>query len=170
MGYNGNQTFTVFDVMERKGVFRSNPANIDSRGPQGQMIYKGPVPYPKMVYHPEGRHAIIVPATPQMTPMGPQMMGEQKELISRICEDATEYAEAKAAGWHDTPAQALAARKPEAEKPAIAIPTPAGSGDGIAALMTMFNEMSGKLDVLAEKNAELEAQNADLAKKVEELS
>lgn len=124
--------FTIYDVMDAKGVFDSNPANAQSRGVNGENIYKKQA-WPRMVYHPEGKHRITRPAEIIATPLGPQRVGEQKELINRVVADKTEYDEAKAEGWLDTPAEAMV--KYEAAKvaagpeisPVVSLGLPTGS-------------------------------------------
>lgn len=100
--------FTVYDVMEAKGLFDQNSAN--SSSPQ----YQGPVEYPKMYYHPTGKQRVIQKAELLSTPLGPQKVGEQFELISRTAKDQAEADRLERAGWHDHPAKAIAA---SGEKP-----------------------------------------------------
>lgn len=100
--------FTVYDVMEAQGVFEDNPAN--SQSPD----FKGPLEYPKMFYHPEGRERITQRAEILATPLGPQKVGELKELVSRLALDATQEAELRSLGWHDHPSKAIAASGREA--------------------------------------------------------
>jgi hypothetical protein len=95
--------FTIFDVMESKGVFEDNPNN------SGSSDYKGPTLYPKMFYHPEGRERIVQRAEIIATPMGPERVGEQKEIIQRVANDADEEEALRASGWHDHPAKAMKA-------------------------------------------------------------
>jgi len=95
--------FTVYDVMEAKGLFDLNPAN--SSSPQ----YQGPVEFPKMYYHPQGKKRVIQKAELLNTPYGPQKVGEQFELISRLANSAEEEQRLVAAGWHDHPAKAIQA-------------------------------------------------------------
>lgn len=95
--------FTVFDVMEAKGLFDTNKANISS--PQ----YSGPLEYPKMYYHPTGKKRVVQKAELLNTPFGPQRVGEQFELISRVAKDEAEGEKLEAAGWHDHPSKAIAA-------------------------------------------------------------
>lgn len=95
--------FTVYDVMEAKGIFDMNPANASS--PQ----YQGPVEFPKMYYHPTGKMRVIQKAELLNTPIGPQKVGEQFELIARVARDETEAARLERAGWHDHPAKSIAA-------------------------------------------------------------
>lgn len=95
--------FTIYDVMEGQGVFDENPANAYSPD------YKGPRQYPKMFYHPEGRERVIQRAEILATPMGPEKVGELREIINRMANDADEEAALREAGWHDHPAKAMAA-------------------------------------------------------------
>jgi hypothetical protein len=95
--------FTIYDVMESQGVFENNPANACSP------MYKGPQEYPKMFYHPEGRERITQRAEIISTPMGPERVGEIRELISRGAADADEEAALRELGWHDHPAKAIKA-------------------------------------------------------------
>src|SRR5438874_1893302 len=109
-----NNFHTQFHVMEARGIFRSNPANPDSQNDQGDLLYAGPVEYPKMLYHPLGEMRTVVPAEIVVTPMGPKEVGEQRELIYRIVVDADEEEEARSAGWHEHPSDAIAASGKEA--------------------------------------------------------
>jgi hypothetical protein len=87
--------------MEAQGLFDANPANPSSPD------YRGPQQYPKMFYHPEGGQRLIQRAEILSTPMGPQKVGEQFELISRVANDPDEEAALRDAGWHDHPARAI---------------------------------------------------------------
>lgn len=101
--------FTVYDMLEAKGAFESNPANIDSRGPEGEMLYKGPIPYPKMMYHPLGERKMIAPGEIITTPMGPKIVGQQFEIVNRTVQTEAEERVLREAGWHDHPAKAMRA-------------------------------------------------------------
>jgi hypothetical protein len=128
----GHKTFTIFDVMEAKGVFEDNPANAVS--PE----FAGPVPYPKMLYHPEGKFRITVQAEMIVTPMGPKLVGEQRELIWQLVKDEEEEKKLRAQGWHDHPSKAMAA----------------------AGLQAPAESASGKIDALEAELAELRAKLA----------
>lgn len=104
----GGRRFTVYDVMEAKGVFEENPANAVS--PR----YAGPIEYPKMFYHPTGKMREVQKAEILQTPYGPTKVGEQFELINRVVNDAEEEKRIRAAGWHDHPAKSIAASGAEA--------------------------------------------------------
>jgi hypothetical protein len=95
--------FTIYDVMEGQGVFDDNKAN--SYSPH----FKGPVEYPKMFYHPEGRERVTQRAEIISTPMGPERVGELVELVSRTANDPDEEAALRSLGWHDHPAKAMKA-------------------------------------------------------------
>lgn len=95
--------YTIFDVMEHRGVFDENPAN--STSPR----FAGPQEYPKMFYHPMGKQRLIQKAEILQTPYGPTKVGEQYELIARVVSSAEEEERARRAGWHDHPAKAIQA-------------------------------------------------------------
>lgn len=98
--------FTVYDVMDAKGVFRENTANVAS----AEYAKRA---FPKMLYHPEGREKITRAAETIATPYGPKEVGEQRELESRTVRTAEEERELLTAGWHTHPAFAMkAAGKP----------------------------------------------------------
>jgi hypothetical protein len=123
---------TIYDVMDEKGVFESNPANFGAIGPEKNSIYKK-AEYPKMLYHPEGAKRVLVPAVAETTPFGPQWMGEQREIINRIVGDEAEEKHWRGLGWHDHPARAMAAAGDE---------MPEISSD------TRVNELQSKIDGL----------------------
>lgn len=95
--------FTIYDVMEGQGVFDDNPANSYSSD------YRGPLQYPKMMYHPEGKERLVQRAEIIATPMGPEKVGEMYAMISRVANDADEEAAMRELGWHDHPAKAMKA-------------------------------------------------------------
>lgn len=104
-----NRRYTIYDRMEDVGIFEANPANVGSRDPvTNEGLYAGPVPYPKMFYHPEGAMKITVPAEIIVTPFGPKAVGEQRELVNEIVQNVEEEKKLRSAGWHDHPAKALA--------------------------------------------------------------
>jgi hypothetical protein len=136
------QRFTVYDVLEAKGVFKKNPANVNSQDEQGATLYTGPVYYPRMIYHPTGEERIIQEGEVINTPFGPKVIMQQREMIWRIVNNAAEEAEATAAGWHLHPAEAMRAGGKEA---------PATGADQV-------------ITDLKRKIAALEAQQASLQK------
>src|SRR5271165_2895555 len=102
--------FTIYDAMEARGDFDKNPANAGAYDrTSGDMLYQGPVQYPKMLYHPDGETRITKPAEEIVTPFGPKRVGEQREIIWRIVKDPAEEAEWKAKGWHSQPRGAVVA-------------------------------------------------------------
>lgn len=103
--------FTIYDALEKSGYFDKNPANSYARDPvDGSSLYKGPSPYPMMLYHPAGEQRITVAAEVVSTPMGAKEVGEQRELIWQIVPDAASERALRAEGWHDHPAKAVRAR------------------------------------------------------------
>lgn len=112
--------FTVYDVLEKKGYFRYNPANRDSIDRENRKPNYQKAEYPKMLYEPEGKQRITVPAEIMTTAFGPRKVGEQREIISKIVNSPEEEAELRAKGWHDLPAKAIAAAQdPERPVPPI---------------------------------------------------
>jgi len=106
---------TVYDRMNAKGMFAVNPANRDSRDKfTGESLYKGPVKFPKMLYHPEGKTKVVIPARVENGPYGPERRNEQSEIISVIVNSEAELADRLAKGWHEHPADAIAASGKEA--------------------------------------------------------
>lgn len=120
-----NRRFTIYDMMEAKGIFAANPANADAGVDEmtGEPIYKGPVRYPLMMYHPEGLERIIVDAQPLTDTAGnavldrngdPIMRGEQREIVWQLVHSLKEERALRKEGWHDHPADAIAASGKEA--------------------------------------------------------
>jgi len=147
MSYKDN-IFTIYDLMEKKGLFRTNPANRDSVDPQTRAsLFKGPVQYPKMLYSPKGEYRVTVPAEIIGTPFGAKSVGEQRELVNKIVESPEEEAVLKAMGWLDHPAKSIHAGGGEAP--------PISSGEQIATLEAQMEELKKQLqDALATKGAE----------------
>ncbi len=110
MSRRGPRMHTIYDVMDEKGVFDSNPANMSARDASGLSIFKGPVQYPKMFYHPEGLLRQTSPGEILATPLGPKKVGEQWAIETKIAETEAEAKVLKASGWHEHPADAEAAR------------------------------------------------------------
>lgn len=119
------QRFSIFDAMERKGVFRSNPANVGAVDSNGESIYRGPVEYPKMMYHPLAEERVVQEAEIIATPMGAKEVNRHTEIIHKIVGTRAEEMEARAEGWTDHPAKSLMA----AGKPAPAISPSQRIGD-----------------------------------------
>lgn len=104
------ERFTIYDVMDKKGLFKSNPANAGALNPTtGESVYAGPVKYPKMFYHPKGETRITVPAEEIATPFGPKRVGEKRELLCQIVNNEDQERALRADGWWDHPAKAIAA-------------------------------------------------------------
>jgi hypothetical protein len=122
--------FTIYDVLDEKGYFDSNPANPGSRDNEGDSLYSGPVEFPKMLYHPEGATVVTVPAEVIVTPLGPKSVGEQRELVSQIARNASEEAKLVAEGWHRHPADAVRAGG--------GVAPPKGASDTIADLQAQI--------------------------------
>ena len=150
------RVFTIFDVMEDKGVFRANSANPNAVDREGRPLYAGPVQFPMMVYHPKGEEEILVPGVAEMTPFGPKMVGEQRGIIYRIVGNAQELREATAEGWHDHPAKAIAAanalRVERGEAP-LPVP-PISAASTISGLEKQLAEAQAAL-ALAQENAKI---------------
>lgn len=104
--------FTIYDMMEEKGLFEANPANTDARDSNGMNVYKKQE-YPRMVYHPEGLERVTSPGEVLSTPLGPRTVGRQTELINKIVNNEGELKSALGEGWHETPAGAIAKRNGE---------------------------------------------------------
>lgn len=112
MAKSNTKRFTIFDVMEAKGVFAVNSANRDSVDPvTNQPLYEGPVRYPLMMYHPNGDEEVIVQASIEITPYGPQALNEQRALRTAIANNAEEEEDLRDEGWHDQPIAAVNARR-----------------------------------------------------------
>jgi hypothetical protein len=140
--------FTIYDALAAKGAFDSNPANAGATGPEGQVLYSGPVLFPMMFYHPEGKQRITTPATPVAQPDGVKYLGEQREIIWRLARNEDEARTLADAGWHDHPAKAIAASGAEAPD--------MGQGDYIKKLERQLAEVKGQLATQAAKLEELE--------------
>jgi len=101
--------YTIYDMMEERGVFEANKANYYAKDGQGLPAYEGPVQYPKMLYHPEGETRVLIAGTLEDTKRGVMELGEQREIISVTVNSAEEEKEWLAKGWHTHPARAIAA-------------------------------------------------------------
>ena len=115
--------FTIYDKMNQDGVFESNPANataypevIKAAEVEGRPVW--PVPYPRMLYHPQGERRVIVAGEVISTPMGPKEVGRQTEIVWKTVNNEREHRALLAEGWHETPVDAAAVaggRTPEDE-------------------------------------------------------
>ena len=149
--------YSIYDFWEENGLFRANPANIDAIDINGQSAYKGPVEFPKMFYHPEGDEDIIVPASVEQTPWGPQKMNEQRAIKTKLAQNEDEEKALRAAGWHDHPAKAIAAwnalRAPAEAKPVPVI----NSAEKIDAQAAQIEKLQRELEEMRRVNAGLGA-------------
>lgn len=142
--------FTIYDAMDKKGLFDTNPANVQSRDSEGASLYKGPIQYPKMFYHPLGETRVLKPATAEMTPFGPKMLGEQREIIHKVVHNAEEEKELRSQGWHDHPAKAIKASGKE--------PPPVSSETRVVDLEGQIAALQAALEEQKRFNEELEAK------------
>lgn len=168
MSRYSDNIFTVFDMMEKKGLFRTNPANQDSQDPvTRENLYKGPVAYPKMLYSPTGEYRVTVPAEVISTPFGPKMVGEQRELVCRIVATKQEEKVLKALGWLDHPAKSIdAGLTPEmraAGKVAPAISSDVRVNNLEAQLEALRAELEQAKSMARPLAAQTEADKADAA-------
>lgn len=159
---NSNR-YTVFDVMEAKKFFSTNPANPGSATKDGQPLYNGPQPFPKMLYHPDGEEKVVNPGRLEMTTLGPQICGTLKELIFVTVNDRKEEREFLEQGWHDHPAKAIRAGN---EKGLYSKPVPLiSSQEHVKSLEAKLLEMQEQLDEYhrdreaAEKTAAFDAES-----------
>ncbi len=156
--------FTIYDMMEAKGLFASNPANAMAREPHtGQSLYKGPVAYPKMFYHPEGKTKITIRAEVVNTPYGPTSNSEQRELISRIANNKAEADGLKKLGWHEHPADAIAAGFTPEQLAAGATAPAKGAENRISTLEAEKSEMEKELAELRAMKAKGQLAGASAA-------
>lgn len=139
--------FTIFDVMDEKGIFEDNPANPCC--PK----YAGPVPYPKLLYHPKGEKRLTEREEKVPTPLGVVTIPAKYELINRMVNNSEEEGEAVREGWHRHPADSLAASgtpRPDTGP----LPTPS-LAPGIS--VSDFQKMMDKIRLLEAENASLKA-------------
>ncbi len=101
--------YTLYHSLAEKGFFDSNPANTQAVDADGRSIYRGPVQFPKMIYHPKGEEEITARGEKVATPFGPELLGVKKKIISKKVHSQAELDEALASGWHRFPADAIAA-------------------------------------------------------------
>lgn len=161
-----NRIHTVYDVMAENGVFSSNPANVNSFGPDHAPLYKGPVEYPKMLYHPRGEETVLVAASAEMTPFGPKMLNEQRCLTNLMVNSAEEEAKAKADGWLSHPAYSIEAGnevRREQGLPLLPVPT-ISSIEHINRLENEKKKLEAEL--AAYKQEKLRRDKAELASQV----
>ena len=109
--------YSVYHRMDEKGIFETNPANADAKDINGLSLYKGPVEFPKMLYHPEGKLRVVNEGIVQTDPRTNMPLrdehnnvirtGRVEEVINVLIETAEQEADFLAQGWHRTPAEAL---------------------------------------------------------------
>ena len=141
---------TLYDVLDQKGYFDSNPANPSSLGSDGSSIYQKQE-FPRLVYHPEGKRRQTVPAEVVLTPFGPKEYGQQTEVIHQEVKNAGELRRALADGWHLLPAEAMRA-----------------GGEDAPATTEEAQQIQDMSVSLADMQAELVALRAKLAQRDEE--
>jgi len=145
-----NKVYSVYHAMEDRGVFEMNPANAQSVDKDGLSLYKGPVSYPRMLFHPRGELEVVFQGVLVVDPQrggapildssgNPRYTGTQVGVKWKIVNSAEEEAELLALGWHKSEA---AARRLNPETSATA---PAKTRE----------------EILKERIAELEAKFAE---------
>ena len=110
-----NKVYSVYHLMDDKGVFEMNPANAQAVSNDGLSIYAGPVEYPKMLYHPKGEMEKIVQGIMRTDRDGNPVLDRNGEVQytgtvwgvkHRIVQGETEEQELRDAGWWTTEAEA----------------------------------------------------------------
>lgn len=150
-----SRRFTVYDMMEDKGLFESNPANLHSRDSTGLPLYKGPVEFPKMLYHPVGETKVSKPAEAINTPFGPKWVGEERQLINKTVETKEEEEILLKEGWHFSPGAATrAGQKARGEKVDLEVLNPLEKERALKEDETA--KLRREIEELTAKNAELE--------------
>ena len=148
--------YSIYDYWEENGIFRQNPANIDAVDISGQSAYKGPVEFPKMFYHPKGEEEIVVPASVEQTPWGPQKMNEQRSIKTAIASNAEEALALEADGWHDHPAKAIAVwNSLRAEGEGLKVVPTINSSAKIASQENQIEKLKAELEMMKKENAKL---------------
>jgi hypothetical protein len=152
-----SRRFSIYDVMEEKGVFEANPANINSRDNENGSLYKGPVEYPKMLYHPLAEMEVVVPGQWEQTPLGPKYLNEQQGIKFKIAKDKEEERQLRAEGWTDHPSKSIEqANKVRADKGQELLPVPSMGAEVTAKKLELERDaIQAKLDELLADNASL---------------
>lgn len=102
-----SERFTIYDAMEKKGVFRANPANVSAIDPiTGESKYVR-AEYPKMFYHPKGEEEVLIAGA--VDPQTGRVEGLTKGIKFAVAKDPDGEAKLRAAGWHDHPSDAMRA-------------------------------------------------------------
>jgi len=141
---NRDTRYSIFDVMDARGVFDDNPANQQADVERdGTKFNTWPNQFPKMMYHPMGEMKVTRIAEVIVTPMGPKFVNERKEMISAIAANEQEERALRAKGWHDHPAKAIAAAGGNAP--------PISAAARIDDLEAEIARLKGEKDMLASK-------------------
>lgn len=148
--------FSVYDLMDAKGVFKSNPANAGATTQHGVPIYRGPVKYPRMMYHPTGEEQVVVPEKRDTNAFGHVTITPAvKEVKYILIYSAEEERQVVEAGWHFHPAAAIeAANDPKR-------PVPPRSS--VARVVDLEDELARKTQELEEARAQLRSQGMGTA-------
>lgn len=110
-----NKVYSIYHLMEEKGVFEKNPANAGAVSNDGLSIYAGPVPYPKMLYHPKGEMEKVVQGIMIVDRDGNPSYDRNGEIRYtgtvwgvkyQIVENEEEETKLREAGWWTTEAEA----------------------------------------------------------------
>ena len=146
-----NSVYSIYHNMDDRGVFDSNPANAQAVNNDGFSIYKGPVEYPKMLYHPQGKLKVVFQGLLVTDPKSgeamldkegnPRYTGTQVVVEHVVVASEAEAAPYIAEGWHETEA---AARRQSPDKKIAAAAPP-----------------KTKTELMEERIKELERQLAD---------
>lgn len=129
--------YTIFDMMEERGIFALNPANPGARTEQGENLYSGPVEFPKMLYHPKGETRVVDPGEVLETPLGAKVVNVKTEMVSQVVTSTEQEAALRAEGWHDHPGFAVKAATGKAP--------PMGMQYDVAALEKRIAELQGQI-------------------------
>ena len=114
-----SKVFSRYHVLEAMGYYASNPANANAVDDDGNSIYKGPIEYPKMLFHPEGKIRVVNVGTMEKMPDGTfKEHGRIEEIEWQSVENAEQEAELRAQGWHDSPVKAIRAAPTTSKIPA----------------------------------------------------
>ena len=149
MGKLGRNIHTVYDMMDARGDFDANPANPQSRDPvSGEALYKGPVQFPVMLYHPEGKKRTLSPAVPGQAAV--------IEIINKVAKTRAEFDELRKQGWHEHPVDALKASGVSNDL----LPAK-GSTDRVAQLEAQIAEQNAELARLREGKLQDDAADGD---------
>jgi hypothetical protein len=139
----GRKRFTIYDAMEESGYFERNTCNIGARNSEGLPAYEK-AEYPKMLYHPEGATVVVQQGEMIATPFGPKIVGERRELVSRVVKSEAEEKEALSTGWHLSPESSSRAGQGLAPLPAVTPAAMASLQDEITRLTAELEKAKGQ--------------------------